>query len=77
MDRDEVGTYLSDFGEDFRVEGAARVELDDDVVSVNPSDDVEFEVTVEEVSESDGKEMRHLSFELMWEKTEYDEDLSS
>ena len=74
--RSEIGTYLRDFGDDFRLEGAARVDLDDDVVDVNPSDDIMFEVTVEDEPESVGEAVRRLTFELTWEKAEYDEDLS-
>lgn len=74
--RNEIGTYLRDFGDDFRLEGAARVDLDDDVVDINPSGDIMFEVTVEDEPESGGETMRRLTFELTWEKTEYDEDLS-
>lgn len=76
MSRSEIGSYLRDFGDDLRLEGAARVELDDDIVSLNPSDDVEFKVAVEDESESVGEETRRLTFELTWEKTEYEEDLS-
>lgn len=72
--RDEIGTYFRDFGDDFKLEGAARVEVGDDVVSVNPPTDVGFAVTIEDSDEGDG-ERRRLSFELEWEKTEYDEDL--
>lgn len=74
--RSEIGTYLRDFGDDFRLEGAARVDLDDDVVDVNPSDDILFEVRVDDEPEGRGEAVRRLTFELTWEKTEYDEDLS-
>lgn len=74
--RSEIGTYLRDFADDFRLEGAARVDLDDDVLDINPSDDIMFEVTVEDEPESVGEAVRRLTFELTWEKTEYDEDLS-
>lgn len=72
--RDEIGTYFRDFGDDFKLEGAARVEVGDDVVSVNPPTDVEFAVAIEDTDEGDG-EQRRLTFELAWEKTEYDEEL--
>lgn len=76
MTRSEIGTYLRDFADDFKLEGAARVDLDEDVVSVNPSGDIEFAVEIEDELETDGEGMRRLTFELAWKKTEYDEDLS-
>lgn len=76
MTRSEIGTYFRDFVDDFQFEGAARVDLDEDVVSVNPPDDIEFKAEIEDIPESDGEETRRLTFELTWEKTEFDEDLS-
>lgn len=73
--RQEVGEYLRDFGDDFKLDGAARVDLDDDVVSVNPGRDVDFEVAVEDDRDG-GTERRRVTFELSWEKTEYDEELA-
>lgn len=76
MTRSEIGTYFRDFVDDFQLEGAARVDLDEDVVSVNPPDDIEFKAEIEDNPESDGEGTRRLTFELTWEKTEFDEDLS-
>lgn len=76
LTRSEVGTRFRDFGDDLKLEGAARLEVGDDVVSLNPPTDVEYAVTLDDESSDGTGETRRLTIELTWEKTEYDEEVS-
>lgn len=76
LTRSEVGTRLRDFGDDVKLEGAARLEVGDDVVSLNPPTDVEYAVTIDDESADGTGETRELTIELTWEKTDYDEEVS-
>lgn len=76
LTRSEVGTRLRDFGDDVKLEGAARLEVGDDVVSLNPPTDIEYAVTLDDDPSDGTGETRRLTFELTWEKTEYDEEVT-